>query len=76
MLSVQQPVFTDLDEDEDEEEYDEEENHDVQHNTAQNQMMEEEYESDESIHVDKRVVNSALVAAKETSLNEMLFEEP
>jgi hypothetical protein len=32
MLSVQQPVFTDLDEDEDEEEYDDEENQDdVQH---------------------------------------------
>jgi hypothetical protein len=38
--------------------------------------MEEEYESDESIHVDQRVVIQPMGAAKEASLNEMLFEEP
>lgn len=53
MLSVQQPVFTDLDDNEDDgEDYGDEDNHDVQQQSAQDHVMEEEYESDESIHVD------------------------
>ena len=77
MLSVQQPVFTDLDDDEDDgEDYGDEDNQDLQHQSAQDQVMDEEYESDESIHVDQRTLNQPMCAPKETSLNDMLFEEP
>jgi len=67
-------VFTEEEDESSQSLSDESEEHHIVQTYPAHQDMEDQYESDDSIHIPEQ--QRYIMPNKETSLNEMLFEEP